>query len=106
MRAGKLRHRLDIQEDRGTSQDSYGQHVANWVTLWTRWAEVRPMEATEVLESGQFKTERKHIVRMRYLADLNTRHRFKFGSRYLDITGIRDPHERNREMLVDCTERL
>lgn len=105
MRAGKLRHRVEVQRSTAT-QDSYGQQVITWSTFATLWADIRPSEATETFESGQFKTERKHVVRMRFFEGLTTRNRLKFGSRYFDVTGIRYVREVKEEMVVDCVERI
>jgi SPP1 family predicted phage head-tail adaptor len=105
MRAGKLRHRVEVQRSTAT-QDTYGQQVITWGTFAILWADIRPSEATETFESGQFKTERRHVVRMRYYDQLTTRNRLKFGTRYFDVTGIRYVREIEREMVVDCVERI
>lgn len=60
MRAGRLRHRLTIQEP-VTSRGDSGEELVTWVTRGTVWAGIEPIRGKEALTANQI------------LADLDTR---------------------------------
>jgi SPP1 family predicted phage head-tail adaptor len=105
MRAGKLRKRIEIQENRGTAQDSFGAPSDGWVTLWRCYAEVLPISGNEQLINGEHLASVSHVVRTRYFAGPTSEHRIKWGSRYLHITSAINKDERGREALFACSER-
>ena len=48
MRAGELRHRIDIKVPT-TTRDSVGSEVVSWTTLRTVWAAIWPLRGKEYL---------------------------------------------------------
>ena len=104
MKAGTLRHRIEIQQDRGTSQDDYGQPEETWRTCAKRWAEVLDLSGRELERAQQTFAEATVQVKMRYNADLTTRHRIKHGSRILAINHVSNPDGRKQETLCLCSE--
>lgn len=109
MLAGKLRKRVSIQS-KSTSQDSFGQQVISWTNVLTSVsAEVLPLFAYE--KTGQGQASAVHQVTVRYNAALANpvavaAMRVVYGSRILDVTGSINMDERNREMVLTCTEGL
>lgn len=84
MRAGRLRHRVTIQQVTRT-RDGFGQPVESWSAFATVWAAVEPL---------------------RYLASVLPSMRVLFGSRVFRIEAIKDSAERNVQMELMCVEVL
>jgi SPP1 family predicted phage head-tail adaptor len=104
MRAGRLRHRLEIQES-GHTRSGAMDVVEDFDTVARRWGEITPVGGSEKLEAQQITAEATHLVRIRCYADLTVKHRFKFGTRTFDINHIANVDERDREQVCTCTER-
>ncbi len=104
MRAGRLRHRIIIQESTGTTRDIYGSEIKAWTTHKQVWAEINPPRSREFFATGQTQAEVVTQVRIRYLPDIDPRMRIKFGTRYLNINSIINPDERNKELIMMCNE--
>jgi len=103
MRAGKLRHRIAIQQETAT-QDIYGAEVKTWTTKKELWAEIDPPKSREFFATGQTQAEVTTRVRIRYLPNVTPNMRIKFGTRYLNINSIINPDERNKELIMMCNE--
>lgn len=110
MQAGKLRHRVTIQEKSATL-NSVGDEVITWSERWVDWANVEPIKAREYLapdgELAQVDT------RLTFRARWDIRPKMRavwidgggFTHTY-DILGIQRTGERNREMYVICRENV
>jgi SPP1 family predicted phage head-tail adaptor len=109
MRRGKARHKVELQSVTTTS-DAAGQRVQTWTTFAKRWVSIRPAKGEEVIESGQFKAKQDYTVRMDRVAELTTKDRVRAvvngTTHLLEITAIREPELRGKEMYLDCNELL
>lgn len=105
MQAGKLRHRVEVQEDRPTTND-FNEPEAGWRTVARRWAEVTQISGDDKLVRDQWRQTATHRVRIRFMAGLTVRHRLKHDGRYLHVLAIDNLDERDREMIITCEERL
>lgn len=105
MQIGKLNKRIELQRITETA-DSYGEPVQTWTTYATRWANVSPLKAQEMLVSSQNKATTTHIVTIRYLDGITIEDRIKLGSRYLNIDSIVNQDERGEQLILSCTEVL
>lgn len=105
MEAGRLRHRITIEERSG-STDSMGQVTYTWSTLATVWAQVRMAGAGERFVSGADTelAQVSHRINIRYRDDVTTLNRVIHDGRTLDIHSAIDPEGRQREMLLLCRE--
>lgn len=104
MRAGKLRHLIDI-EQRSTGQDVAGQQLGTWTPVVSRiYANVKPVRTEEPLNAAALRGRVTHEVELRYRAGVTAAMRVKFGTRYFDIIGVRDTEERHRQLFLDCVE--
>lgn len=107
MRAGRLRHYVAIQE-RTQAQDAAGQPTDTWANvsgLSSVNAAVEPAKAVEKQVAEQLGHNVTHVVRIRYMAGITSDMRIVHNGRYLDIVGIRNPDERNIELVIECEER-
>lgn len=94
MQAGKLRHRISIQELTKAIQDD-GSVTRTWPVVATVSASVRPLRGTELFEAQQLKATGDHKVRLRHYAGLRPQNfRFRLGTRTLNIISVSNLDER------------
>lgn len=103
MRAGRLRHRVVIQERAGT-QDAYGQEEDSWTTVDTVWAAVEPLRGREFLEAQREGAEVTTRIVMRHQDGVVPAMRISWGSRMFDVLSIISVEERGRELQLMCRE--
>lgn len=102
--AGRLRNRIELQR-KTTTRDASGEPIETWSTYATVWAEYIGGAGAERLV-GQQVTGRGGVVwRIRYRNPEPTiTERVKFGTRTFDINDADSVENRNREILLACTE--
>lgn len=106
MRAGRLRHRVVIQE-RTLSRDGFGDAVESWASVATVPAEVRMPSGAErfVGQADQERATVTHRVRVRWRGDVRPgSHRLLYDDRVLDVEMAEDPDGRGRELVCICRE--
>jgi SPP1 family predicted phage head-tail adaptor len=103
VQAGKLRHRVIIQQ-RASGENAYGEPNGAWGTWKTVWAEVAPTSGVEREQDQQTSAVTSHRVTVRYINGLTTDHRILFGTRVLGIHEIVNTDERNIEQVLRCSE--
>lgn len=103
MQAGKLRHRVTIQEQ-STARDTFGQRVDTWTTVATVWASVEPLQGREFLDGRSLEAEISLRVRMRYRSGVEPTMRLSWGGRIFEIVAITSTEERGRELVLMCRE--
>jgi SPP1 family predicted phage head-tail adaptor len=107
MQAGKLRHRLTIQQDSGTTQDASGQTTSNWTEYKTVWADIQPVSGLERNRANQMQAETSHLISIRYLDGVTTKMRGLFQSdRYFEFLSVLNVGERNIELQIQAKERV
>lgn len=96
MRAGLLRHRVQIQASTKAA-DAAGTLIETWATVAEVYADIRPVRAREFVEQGQVQAEATHTIQIRYWDGLTAHHRIKYGTRIFGIVGTPiNVAERNR----------
>lgn len=107
MRAGHLRHLIEIQKPVETRTDDGGV-TTDWKTIDNVWAEVKPIKSDESVTADRKIATMTHAIRIRYYPrTITNEHRILFGSRVFSIEGPPvDEYERNREMVIPCKEIL
>lgn len=108
MRAGRLRHRVDIRKNYPT-RDSYGNKTNAWRTIATRWAAIEPIKATERMSANQMQMEVTHRVTVRFIDELQPMDRVRahpgsINSRELEIMSIINREERDVSLELLCKE--
>jgi SPP1 family predicted phage head-tail adaptor len=103
MRAGRLRHRVIIQEY-SESQGNYGGVTKNWTTFATVWAAIEPARGREFWDSQQVNAEVTGKITIRYLAGVTPKMRVKHGDRYFEILAVINPEEKNEELQLMVKE--
>lgn len=103
MNAGKLRHRVTIQELVRTD-DGYGGITETWQDVATVWAAVEPLRGNERYRAQQVQAELTHKVAMRYRVGVKPQMRLLYAGRVLEIEAVIDVEERHRWLELLCSE--
>jgi len=101
--AGKLNVRVTLQTPSG-SQDSFGQRVRTWSTFAEVWASIAPLSARELQARDAASLQVSHRVTIRWRAGVTSEMRILYGTRVLQIVGIRNLDERNIALEIDAIE--
>lgn len=105
MRAGKLRHRITIEQPTAGSADVYGERDDSWSEFAERWASVEPLTGREFFAAQQVQSAVTHKVILRHLEGVTEQMRIKHDSRYLYVISVRNIAERDRMLELLCAER-
>lgn len=102
MRAGRLRHRIEIQ----ALSEKYdaGKTTQSWSTVDTVWGAIDHVAGREQHRGYKVQPETEYIVTIRYYEGLTSEHRLKWGSHVFDIVTIQNVAFKDRELLIECTE--
>lgn len=105
MRAGKLRHRITIEQVTET-RAADGTPSESWSAFATVWAEKVAVEGNE-----RFVAEREHAEvtdawTIRHLAGVTPKMRISYDSRVFDIESAFDPDGRKRELTILTREEV
>jgi SPP1 family predicted phage head-tail adaptor len=103
MRAGQLRHRVQLQRQR-LADDLVGGDDVSFTHVATLWADVSTIGGREFWEAKKLVPELTHQVEIRYRADVAPGMRFTFRNAVLRIHAAPDPDERRIRLLCMCTE--
>ena len=108
IRAGQLRHRLEVQEATEV-QDAHGQATKTWVKVKSRKVEIKPLAGAELFNAQQVQARVSHEITLRYYADLTPEHRFRLatrlrGERIFNILSVRHTDEMNVDTVCACEE--
>lgn len=103
MRAGLLRHRIEIQEQTQTP-DAAGQPIRTWSTVFTRWGSIEPLRGQERVEAEQVKSKTTVKIQLRYCAVLTTEYRLKHGGKFYNIDSIVNVGEREIMHEINAVE--
>ncbi|MBP1002382.1 phage head closure protein [Serratia fonticola] len=106
MRAGRLRHRVTIQNFVTVELPS-GQEIEEWQEGKTVWAEVMGIGGRELVASGAEKTEATIRVWMRHRADVTAASRLlclngPFKGAVLEIIGPPIPDPKGTRLEILC----
>lgn len=85
--AGKLRHRVLIQQQ-VTTKDEDGVQTTTWVDVATVWASVEPLSAREFIQSGQTHSAVTARITMRYRDGLSPSMRLVHRGEIFNIAGL------------------
>lgn len=104
--AGKLQHRITIQQDTSTAVDAIGAPVPSWGTFKEVWAEKRETGGGESLYGVQMAADEESVFRIRYTSGVTPLMRVRSASstrvqsikRAIDRTGL------SEELLLLCGE--
>lgn len=103
MRAGKLRHRVELKSV-SRSKAADGQSTETFTTYATVWADIKPMRGAEAIEAQQQSGQDWFKITVRYNTSVNIKDRIVFGSRTFEVNYAPDFEERKIFQELTCTE--
>jgi SPP1 family predicted phage head-tail adaptor len=108
VRAGQLRHPVEIQEDRGTQRTTSGVPVPDWRTVDTVYMAIEPVRGREYANANRQIADVTHMIWMRYNPDVTVTpaNRLKFGARIFDVEAVLNEEERNYLLRIEAKEEV
>lgn len=108
MRAGKLRHRVTIQQlVAGSPQKTpMGAPDEAWTDVATVWADVRPLRGKALFEAQQALSRVNTVIEIRYsatVAAVTSAMRATLGNVVFDIEAVVNPEYNNQRLLLQCS---
>ena len=97
MKAGLLRHRVELQS-RVNTVDDIGQPSTSWLTTATLWADVRYLSGLSAIKSGADVSQSKVSIRVRHTT-VNAGQRIVYGDEVFDIQTVLPD---GKKSYVDC----
>lgn len=106
LRAGELRHRIDLQSNSGSTRNAFGETAEAWATMAASLpAKVEPLSGRELFSAQQIQPDISHKVTIRYRQGLNAKMRVIFGARTFNVEGPpKNVEERNIVIELMCRE--
>lgn len=92
-KAGKLRHRIEIQSRQKTQDENTGAEVVTWVTKAYAWAGYTAVSAKQFIAAQENKSEVTGTFLIRYQDGITPADRILWRNKYYDIQGVlEDPN--------------
>lgn len=92
MKAGRLDRRISVLR-KTITQNSYGEEVVAWATLYTVWASARPAASRESYKENQYQGAADTVFSVRWSETskaVTVEDAISFDGRTYDITGVRE----------------
>lgn len=105
MDAGRLRHRVTIQQS-DESQGGAGGKVEAWSDLAEVWGAVEPLRGREFIDAHATQAAIDTRIRIRYRAGITPKMRVTWDTHMYDIQAVINLDTRNRELHLMCQEVL
>jgi SPP1 family predicted phage head-tail adaptor len=104
MRAGRLRHRVTIQQLTigSPQQKPTGEPDAQWADVATVWADVRPLQGRALFLAQQVESRVDTEIEIRYRAGINAAMRVTHDGDVYDILAVIDPDKRHIRLVLNC----
>lgn len=105
MQAGKLRHRVTLQEPVKVQNPATGAVINTWRDVATIWAEVYPLSAREFIAAQTSQGEITTRITIRYREDVTRKHRILYRGGIYNIEGVLpDPRSGREYLTLPCSE--
>jgi len=109
MRAGNLRHLVDIEQN-VISVDANGDRSEAWSSIHQCWASIETGNGREFFAARQVMADLTHTIRLRFVTGLTPAMRVRYtdqktqATRYFDIKSILNPDERDEMLTMQAVE--
>lgn len=107
MKAGKLRHRIEIQDYTESQDGTTGAVTKSWSTFAEVWAAIEPLSAKEFMAAQSEQSKVSVRVTLRYRDDLQPNMRLYHAAtgRILEIQGVLPDKDSGLEYItLPCSE--
>ena len=103
MNAGRLDKRITI-ERMESGQDELGQPIEGWISTYSVWASIEPLQGREYIAAMAAQAERTVRIRLRYLPGIVPTMRVVYQGRVFSLTAVINVREENRELQLMALE--
>lgn len=103
MRIGDLNKTIELQSLTNLP-DGMGGVITTYITQAIVWAGIWPVSASERIQANQTVMTVSHRIRIRYIANIESSWRIKFGERYFNIISVINTNEANKMLDLMCKE--
>lgn len=103
MKLGNLTHQVIVEVLTGRTIEG-GEVVEEYVAAFPHNVSLEPLTHSERIRGAAVANDTTHRVTCHYHAAINSRCRFRYGSRIFDIVSIINKGERNREFDITVKE--
>lgn len=105
MQAGKLRHRIIIQEPVNSQDSETGALATAWQDIATIWADVYPLSAREFAAAQAEQGEITTRITIRFRKNISRKNRIMYDGKIFNIEGVLPDPDSGREYLtLPCSE--
>lgn len=105
IKAGRLRHRITIQEQQQTQDPVTGGIIVTWVDVATVWGRLEPLSVREFIQSQATQSEITARITIRYRPGLNASMRFVHRGSVYNPAGILPDAESGIEHItIPCSQ--
>lgn len=95
--SGRLRHKVELQEQQTTQDPNTGEMEISWVTIARPWAAVEPASASAFIAAAAAQSEVKGQIVIRKRDDINASMRFVHRGLAYRILGLLNDKESGLE---------
>lgn len=105
MESGKLRERIRIESITET-RDSQGGLINTFGLFLNAWAEVIPLNGSEVFYGDRVEAIHDHAIKMRFRPGIDPTMQVIHDGKTLNILSVKDFKDRHRTTLLLCKEKI
>lgn len=103
VRSGKIRHKVELQENQQIQNPVTGAMISTWVTIARLWAEIVPQSAREFMAASAEQSEVRGRMVIRYRQNIDHSMRIVHRGMYYAIHGVMPDAESGKEHLTIMT---
>ena len=105
VRAGDLRHRVEVQT-RAVTQDTFGDSINTWSFENHRWASIRQLTARELEIHSRPEAVATHRIQMRHYAGFSVTNRLLYKGRDFNVISSNDEWEKVHSTVLIVSEEV
>jgi len=103
MNPGNFRTRIVIQR-KSIIYNTYNEPIETWKDSIELWADIINTGGGEFYAAQKLNASTTAVFRTRYVVDIKTTDRIKYGDRIFEILFINDVSEKHIELLISAKE--
>jgi len=108
MRAGKLRHQVNIQsKSTSSTPDLFGGPQEIWTDVALNvWASVEPLQGRELVAAQAVNAETTTRITMRYRSGVIAANRITHDGKFYNLQSVVDPELKHEKLIIMASEGL
>lgn len=98
--AGRLRHRIELQELTDTQDQNTGEMVSTWETVGRLWAAIEPVSVRDLMAANSEQSKITARITIRYREEIDYKNRIKHKNTIYNIEGVLPDKNSGKEYLT------